>query len=71
MSKRDYQAIARAIHGIRTRPERDESELDVLDVVTGELADIMAAGNPRFDRNRFTYACETGIMGNGKRKVSQ
>jgi hypothetical protein len=70
MSKKDYQAIARAfwearpISAERTGPRSDWQR--AIDTV----ANVMAADNPRFDRQRFTTACESGNMGHGKRKVS-
>ena len=64
MSKKDYQAIARAIY--RTRNGRpwegaaDEAGLRILNIVRLEIAEVLAASNPRFDRERFKEACETG-----------
>lgn len=51
MSKRDYQAIARAIH--RNREGVSENFIH-------DIADVLSADNPRFDRARFIEACETG-----------
>lgn len=69
MSKKDYQAIARAFYKTkvdyvgtadspRTRNALDPQAL--LADLTWELCDILAADNPRFSRERFTEACETG-----------
>lgn len=59
MSKKDYQAIAAALYNIRTGTE-DIAGIWALDRVVQDLAEIMAEGNPRFDRARFREACETG-----------
>lgn len=62
MTKKDYQAIARAIHTARTHAKIDE-KLDPgsgINRVEHLIADVLAADNPRFDRERFVEACETG-----------
>ena len=62
MSKKDYQAIARAIHEARGLTATAE-KLDPgsgINRVAHLLADVLAAENPRFDRARFVEACETG-----------
>lgn len=56
MTKKDYQAIARAIHRVR----QDSHPETTITAVTDALADVMAADNPRFSRERFVEACETG-----------
>lgn len=64
MTKRDYQAIARAIH--KTKQEQYQlvevagEPFDTLGVISERLADILAQDNPRFDRALFIEACETG-----------
>lgn len=73
MSKKDYQAIARAIFDARERAEarplhvdsdegpwRCEEATDTLGDVAFNIADVFATDNPRFDRARFIQACETG-----------
>ena len=64
MTKKDYQAIARAIHATREMVYRDPSHDVVRDELLRELADrlgdVCAADNQRFDRARFVEACETG-----------
>jgi hypothetical protein len=60
MSKKNYQAIAMAIHDALY--VADDKELFV-----AVLTDIMATDNPRFDRGRFMEACETGTT-RGMRK---
>lgn len=63
MSKKDYQAIARVIHA-RVKAARSiagaDNRLAHYAELTGDLADIFAADNARFDRARFLEACETG-----------
>lgn len=60
MSKKHYQAIAAAIYDTRAKmPERADAGV-VLTIVTNKLLDIMEEDNPRFDRERFVEACETG-----------
>jgi hypothetical protein len=64
MTKKDYQAIARAIHVVRQiRPafsQRFDGQCSAFESLMCELTDVMAADNPRFDRARFVEACETG-----------
>lgn len=64
MSKRDYQAIARAIYAVRMTPTPAAAGSDgagwALENVQTQLAAVLAADNPRFDRARFVEACETG-----------
>ena len=75
MSKKDYQAIARAIHQSLTGMDRschwDAVQMSgaqaLAHTVTLALADVMAQGNPRFNRARFIEACETGAC-KGMRK---
>lgn len=76
MSKRDYQAIARAIYPVlrvahdqaRTVPQVNIAIAAIRNVVEN-IADVMAEDNPAFDRARFLEACETGTT-RGMRKVS-
>ena len=65
MTKKDYQAIARAIY--RERDEWDTADsseqkaaYEALDRITDSIARVIAADSPRFDRARFVEACETG-----------
>lgn len=55
MSKKDYQAIARAIHEARIAPVEP-----VTAGIVRRITDMLAADNPRFDAARFREACETG-----------
>lgn len=59
MSKKDFQAIARAIHGERGALSLDSAALETVNVLTRALADVLQASNPRFDRARFVETCET------------
>lgn len=56
MTKRDFQAIARAIH--EAKP--DTGPTQVWDSVTHSIANALSTLAPRFDRARFLEACETG-----------
>lgn len=72
MSKKDYQAIARAIHGVRQlhpafTQHFDGKDYSAADTLTSYLAAVLAADSPRFDRARFVEACETGTT-RGMRK---
>jgi hypothetical protein len=70
MSKKDYQAIAAILHRNRTQETDHGSESrSVVSMIAQDLADMMAGENPRFDRERFIEACETGTC-RGMRKVA-
>lgn len=65
MSKKDYQAIARLIHEVRSGNPAFTQHFDgrpdsPADEITKGLGDIFRRDNPRFDRERFVEACETG-----------
>ena len=65
MTKRDYQAIAGALYRA-TRPEDPrvyERRGETVARVVSALADVLAADNPRFDRDTFVAACEDGNVG--------
>ena len=56
MSKKDYVKFAEVI---RVAKQRDyEIGAQVLRFFEIEIADLFAADNPRFDRERFAKACE-------------
>ncbi len=59
MSKKDYQAIARAIYATHQRNPFPESR-DAIRDIQETLANLFATENARFDRARFLEACETG-----------
>lgn len=77
MTKKDYRAIAGALHaaGITEaveisgtiHPIHERAALEGARAQWGEcvryMADVLAADSPRFDRERFVRACETGEMG--------
>lgn len=58
MTKKDYQALARMMWNARRTPLSPEEGMRR--EIMGKLADVLAADNPRFDRERFIRACETG-----------
>ncbi len=62
MSKKDYQMIARALHGavedVRRNPKADAST--ILRIALNRVTDALACDNPRFNRELFIEACETG-----------
>lgn len=62
MSKKDYQALARAIHAETwpADPSIMERRGDVVNRLVRAIASALAADNPRFSRERFIEACETG-----------
>jgi len=69
MSKKDYQAIARAIY-TATQEEAGSTEAVLgIEHVRNNISDYLASDNPRFDRERFIEACETGKC-KGMRKAS-
>jgi hypothetical protein len=74
MTKKDYQAVARALYTAvkpHTYVEHGaqmfaREAVAWMDAVQG-IADAMAQDSPRFDRARFLEACETGTT-RGMRK---
>lgn len=69
MSKKDYIALARALFESReeARKALAQRPVDVMTwntwsqhITVQKIADVLAAGSPRFDRARFVEACETG-----------
>ena len=65
MTKKDYQAIARATHQTRVMYSgRDEArERGAIMSLAERIADVCAADNPRFDRATFLAACADGNIG--------
>ena len=55
MHRKDYVALAGAI--CRTRRQHGD-RYGFLAAVTENIADVLAADNPRFDRGRFIAACD-------------
>lgn len=74
MSKKDYQAIARALYMDRADFQgvlSDAPPIEVARIIAERIADTLAADNPRFDRARFIEACETGgCKGMPKRRTA-
>jgi hypothetical protein len=72
MTKKDYQAIAAAIYrqapGFLSPRERLDSgnvlvignTFQMWQRIQEAITEVLAADNPRFDRERFMEACETG-----------
>jgi hypothetical protein len=60
MSKQDYIAIAAILSEARTWARGRANTGPTIDYITRELADVMASGNTRFDRERFYGAA--GMM---------
>lgn len=67
MSKKHYQAIARALYeAVQTQAHEDariaapSAARYLMAHVMEGIARVLAADNPRFDRERFVEACETG-----------
>jgi hypothetical protein len=59
MTRKDYEAIARAIRLFHEDDERDpiHTASGAVEYVASNIADVMSADNPRFDRARFLKAC--------------
>lgn len=53
MSRKDYVAIAAALRSALAAGAEERSIAEA----ARRIADVMAAGNPRFDRARFLAAC--------------
>ena len=60
MTKKDYQAIARAIYRQCELRMECAPVQDAMGGLVEELSAVFAADNPRFNRARFVEACETG-----------
>lgn len=58
MTKKDYLLIASALNGA-VNPESNNKveEEELLKYVADRLADVLAADNPLFNRDRFMAAC--------------
>lgn len=72
MSKKDCQAIAAAIYARRQMArniQNTAARLTHYSELAESLADVFAADNPRFSRERFLEACETGHC-KGMRRVA-
>lgn len=59
MTRKHYQTLASAIY---QRGRISSSQPWDGERIIKALADVLKADNPRFDRDRFIEACETGFM---------
>jgi hypothetical protein len=58
MTKKDYQAIARALYSVAHG--RTQGQMILWHEVRTAIADVLAADNPRFHRDTFLLACADG-----------
>lgn len=56
MTRKDYLLIAEAIQSARLTTKPGDANA-AADIVAVEFARLLAADNPRFDRERFLTAC--------------
>lgn len=56
MTKKDFEAIARAIYGGRCTAD-SVGQLSMADYIARSVADVCAESNEQFDRDRFLRAC--------------
>jgi hypothetical protein len=61
MTKKDYQAIARALYSVAHG--RTTGQMLLWHETRAAVADVLAADNPRFDRETFMLACADGNVG--------
>jgi hypothetical protein len=57
MSRKHYNVIAAALNEDRARFDEDGACQFGVDSAARAIADVLAADNPRFDRERFLTAC--------------
>ena len=57
MTRKDYEAIARAIARSRGHWAAVDVAVHAIEATAGQIAVTLAADNPRFDRERFLAAC--------------
>ena len=61
MTRKDYEALAQAIHGALNwdggNPWASSSQYRYTVRVAHNIADMLEQDNPRFDRGRFLKAC--------------
>ena len=64
MTRKDYQALARAFHAVRNTYDGseggDDGAQEAIRRCELQLADVLARDNSRFDTERFLTACVTG-----------
>jgi len=58
MTKKDYEAIAKAVAEVIATCEIDSAESTAVEYLATKLADVCQADNARFDRERFLTACD-------------
>jgi hypothetical protein len=63
MSRKDYESLARAIREQHEREPYLESRQAIMRTAL-LIANVLAADNPRFDRERFLEACGLGVLVN-------
>jgi hypothetical protein len=56
LTKRDFEAVARAIHAMRDNPDLTGPEARAMDRIIRAVAAGLAQTNPRFDPGRFFEA---------------
>lgn len=56
MTRHDFREIAR-VFAVRYKAASTREARNEVVILAWNMADIMAASNPRFDRHRFLVAC--------------
>jgi hypothetical protein len=60
-SKQDYESVAQIFHeDLRWCLAEDHRAIERNHILRADFADMFAADNSRFDREKFFEACETG-----------
>lgn len=60
MSRKNYKRLAGALHREKPAPNWSPNKHVQWTQDVRAVADALAGDNPRFDREKFTRACETG-----------
>ena len=58
MTRKDYVALAEALRVVHPDRYKYLSNLETWQRAVATIADVLAADNPRFERDRFIKACE-------------
>lgn len=61
MTRHDFQEVARIFAVRYEQAPTAEARQEVI-ILARDMADIMAASNPRFDRSKFLAACWGGMQ---------